>query len=123
MAGSSDNRGIDVNAINGQCPSCKNRGTLFLDVADNIVCSHIGCHDPGTAGRLLNIDIQPDRLRPFHTADIDGDGWVLTHPLDCKLVECRYNAIAKSWQQPPREPGTYVWIMLHDDYSQWQQVI
>ena len=107
--------------LQGICPACGSRGTLFAADGGYITCSLDVCTNPSAVADLLEYRIQPDRLNDFHTARITQHRWSLAHPLYCDLASCKYDAVAQLWPSPPRPPGEYAWHGLDDSPAVWVQ--
>lgn len=77
-----------------------------------IPCSKHDWHSPADALLCVEarrVEIQQDRLNPWHTLILTEGDAKTAHPLDCDLNRCRYWAVAQSWHEAPALPGIYKW--------------
>lgn len=72
---------------------------------------------PATAREIVE-RFAPARLNPWHTLTIRPPGsperWHLTHPIECRLFACDFDARARSWSEPPAPPGVWEWHSVDD---------
>lgn len=66
-------------------------------------------------GALTPINVEDDRLLPYHVLNLEDESWTMAHPLHCDLALCQFHDQMVYRGKPPYPDGKYDWWHIDDD--------